>query len=249
LFDKRQIARQFDRSASRYENFDSLQRMMNDELLAWVSGCSRIVDIGCGNGRALAKIAISQPASTHVGIDISEGMLRQTLRAYPTLVPIQADMENLPLPDHSFDLVYSCAAMQWGQPDRALDEARRVLSQQGKLLLGTLVAGSLQEWRRAWELAGDASRVHDLPSANDLLEKLSDSGLQILRRRQFEHCFQYSSPESMLRDLKGLGGTHARIERPRGLLGKDTYRRFREALLGQGCTARYQILLVEAVAP
>jgi malonyl-CoA O-methyltransferase len=249
LFDKRQIARQFDRSASRYENFDSLQRMMNDELLAWAGDSSRIVDLGCGNGRALGKMAITQPDSIRIGIDISEGMLRQTVRTDPKVIPVLADMENLPLPDHSFDLVYSCAAMQWSHPGRALDEARRVLSQQGKLLLGTLVAGSLQEWQRAWELAGDTSRIHNLPSAEDLLKKLSGSGMQILRQRQFEHCFHYSSPESMLKDLKGLGGTHASIERPRGLLGKNTYGRFREALLGLGCTARYQILLVEAVSP
>lgn len=249
MFDKRQVARQFDRSASQYENFDSLQRMMNDALLDWVPVFNRVVDLGCGNGRALAKFAQTQPESTRIGVDISAGMLRQTLASDPKAIPIQADMENLPLPDHAFDLVYSCAAMQWSQPSRMLDEARRILDQRGTLLLGTLVEGSLHEWHRAWQLAGAGNRVHKLPPADELLQKLASCGMSVVRSHQFEKCFHYSSPESMLKDLKGLGGTHASIDRPRGLLGKGTYRRFREALLGLGCTARYQVLLVEAALP
>lgn len=247
MFDKRQIARQFDRSAASYGNFDSLQRLMNDELLAWLPTCQRIADLGCGNGRALAQIARSQPNTLRVGVDLSAGMLKQTRLADSNAQVVQGDIERLPLENRSFDLVYSCAALQWSQPDQSLCEIRRILQPDGRLLLGTLVAGSLSEWHQAWQIAGDASRVHQLPSAESISQSLVEQGFRLERSQCFEHALHYSSPEAMLKDLKGLGGTHAGRDRPRGLLGKNTYRRFREALLGLGCTARYQILLVDAV--
>lgn len=249
MFDKRQIARQFDRSAAQYENFDSLQRLMNDELLEWVTHCQHMADIGCGNGRALARIAKKQPQSQRIAVDISAGMLRRAQQSDPETICLQADMEQLPLASHAFDLVYSCAAMQWSQPQQVLQEMHRILRPQGQLLIGTLVAGSLKEWHQAWEMAGNNSRVHSLPEPSTILNRLTDMGFTVGRNQQIERCFHYDCPETMLQDLKGLGGTHASLSRPKGLLGKNTYRRFREALLGLGCVARYQVLLVEARLP
>lgn len=249
MFDKRQIARQFDRSASQYENFDTLQRRMNDQLLEWAKAANQVVDLGCGNGRALAQLAQTHPNAYRLAVDISAGMLQQAQQTDPQIVCLQADMENMPLAQQSFDLVYSCAAMQWSTPRGVLQEMRRVLCPGGQLLLGTFVAGSLREWHRAWELAGDTSRVHRLPEAETLLNQFAEMGFQIQHSRHIEHCFHYDQPEAMLQDLKGLGGTHASLSRPKGLLGKNTYRRFREALLGLGCVARYQVLLIEATLP
>ena len=224
MFDKRQIARQFDRSAAHYERYDGLQRLMNDELLKWVSPCNTIADLGCGSGRALARLAELDPGSVRIGVDLASAMLGQARTRDPQLLCLQADMEYLPLADQSVDLVYSCAALQWGNPDKVLLETRRILKPGGKLLLGTLVAGSLAEWHQAWMIAGKMSRVHALPEVDLLMKKLTGAGLQPLRQRRIEHCFSYATPELMLQDLKGLGGTHASADRPRGLLGKKPVR-------------------------
>ncbi len=246
LPDKRQVGRQFSRSAARYGEYDQVQRLMNQALVRWLPDYRRLLELGCADGRTLRELADRFPQRTHLALDLAAGMLAELQRQAPQLPAIQADMEQLPLTDQSCDLIYCCAALQWTHTARALQEISRVLAPGGTLLLGTLVAGSLREWQQAWERADGKPRVHQLPAAADILAQIQQAELQIDAEQHLEYCCEFSSPEALLRDIKGLGGTHAAAGRPRGLLGKHTYQRFRSALLEIGCLARYQIVLLRA---
>src|SRR5919204_4229200 len=67
-----------------------------------------VLDLGCGFG-AFARWAREMGADSVLGVDLSEKMLSRA-RAQtrtPGVTYYLADIENLELPDASFDLVYS----------------------------------------------------------------------------------------------------------------------------------------------
>ncbi len=63
----------------------------------------RVLDIGCGTGRAFEPL-IRRGWEVH-GCDVSEGMLREAARKYPDVPLRVADATNLPAYDCDFDLV------------------------------------------------------------------------------------------------------------------------------------------------
>ncbi|MCB0870977.1 MAG: class I SAM-dependent methyltransferase [Solirubrobacterales bacterium] len=89
----------------------------------------RILDLGCGTGHSFEAFA---PRET-VGVDISAealaGQDRETL---------QADIREVPLPDQSFDSIFSSHAIEHvPDPERVVSEVRRLLTADGEAIIVT----------------------------------------------------------------------------------------------------------------
>lgn len=113
------------------------QARMLAEMLRGVSGPAVIVDLGCGDGSALAVAAQRNPAHRFVGIDWSGDALRQARTLGLTVVRagVAAD---LPVADGTADVVIMSELIEHlVDPDGAVAEARRVLRPGGSLLLST----------------------------------------------------------------------------------------------------------------
>lgn len=122
-------------------------------LLAVKPG-ERVLDIGCGNARDIAKIA--ERGGQVVGVDISAGMIaaaKQELgRMGMSGITLQVgDATSLVFPDAYFDKVL-CSEVIEHIPDasQALREMRRVLRPGGSLVLSTPNKGSLYGFERYW---------------------------------------------------------------------------------------------------
>lgn len=98
---------------------------------------NRILDIGCGTGVLLAELSRAVPNAALTGIDMSAEMLdvaRQRLGRAADLR--QAAAESLPFDDAEFDVVISTSVFHFiRQPVEALHEIRRVLQENGKLVI------------------------------------------------------------------------------------------------------------------
>lgn len=91
-----------------------------------------VISIGCGSGVDTRWLA-DNGASKVVGIDISAGLLAIARSENPDIEFKEADMEQLPYPDDSFDLAYSSLAIHYlNDWTQALTEARRVLRTDGQ---------------------------------------------------------------------------------------------------------------------
>jgi SAM-dependent methyltransferase len=100
-----------------------------------------ILDLGCGTGQLLGRIAENLSPPRLVGCDFSAGMLThaaERLRAVPRLSAlVRGDALRLPFRAGVFDAVVSTEAFHWfPDHDAALAELRRVLVADGTLLLG-----------------------------------------------------------------------------------------------------------------
>lgn len=101
----------------------------------------RLLDIACGTGNA-ALIAARRGASV-VGLDAAPRLLvvaaERAGQEDLEIDWIEADMTELPFPDHSFDLVTSVFGTIFGDPDQVASEIGRVLYPSGRMAISSWV--------------------------------------------------------------------------------------------------------------
>ncbi len=103
------------------------------------TGTEEVLDLGTATGHA--ALAIAPHVRSVIGVDITPEMLEQgrrlaAERGVTNVIFRQADVEQLPVVDHSIDLVISrYSAHHWPHPERALFQVVRVLRPGGRCLL------------------------------------------------------------------------------------------------------------------
>lgn len=111
-----------------------------DLVLATMKKNSRILDVGCGGGQLAIEIARARPDLVVTGIDLSSSQLGRAKKrgaaAGAKIDFIRASALDLPLPDASFDLVYSVDSLKhWPEKGRGLGECARLLRPGGMLYI------------------------------------------------------------------------------------------------------------------
>lgn len=99
-----------------------------------VKSAKKVLDLGCGEGTRLNLILPESAEGT--GIDISPTAIKLGKSRYPKIKFIQADLEEIPLRNNDFDVVYSAYVLEHlSNPEKVLDEAARLLRKDGFLVL------------------------------------------------------------------------------------------------------------------
>ncbi len=170
---KQAVEQQFSRTADAYRTSSvhaagaDLERMV---ALAALTGHEELLDAGCGAGHT--AVALAPSARSVVAFDLSERMLAVTAqlaaeRGLDNVATRQGDVEALPFPDASFDLVVSrYSAHHWPKPLAALHEIARVLKPGGRFLLDDIVSVddyTVDTHLQTIELLRDPSHVRDHP--------------------------------------------------------------------------------------
>ncbi|MBC7817208.1 MAG: methyltransferase domain-containing protein [Planctomycetaceae bacterium] len=105
-----------------------------------LSGCSRLLEIGCGVGAQLRLLFRRYPDLHMTGVDISENQIqRARLLLAKELSAGQLELrtcrgDELPFADGSFDAIYICFVLEHvPDPTAVIREAKRVLVDGGRL--------------------------------------------------------------------------------------------------------------------
>ena len=107
----------------------------------------RVLDVGCGTGTALVSIANDVgPNGTAVGIDLADGMCRESRRALAATgldpgIVIAGDAATMPVRAGAFDALFASFVLElFDTPDilDVLAEWRRVLAPDGRLCVVSL---------------------------------------------------------------------------------------------------------------
>jgi ubiquinone/menaquinone biosynthesis C-methylase UbiE len=98
-----------------------------------------ILDVACGTGELAKLLLAKNPQQQITGIDISGSMLevaKKKLRAYSNVNLDNTSVTSLPFADESFDIIICASAFHYFEsPQLALDQMKRVLKPQGKLII------------------------------------------------------------------------------------------------------------------
>lgn len=157
------------------------ERYLLPLLLPKVAG-KRVLDLACGTGRWLERIATAGMASG-IGIDFSPAMLRvaQEKNAIRGRLA-RADCLNLPLPDASFDLAICSFALQHiGKCDELARECQRVLREPADLYISELhPTGFDAGWRTGFRDRQDALQIETMShSASEIVSAFGEAGFKL----------------------------------------------------------------------
>lgn len=157
----------------------------------------RVLEVACGTGVVTRRLREELPASsTLVATDLNEPMLDEARKLVPLagITWQQADAQELPFPDASFD-AYVCQFGLMFLPDkvRGLSEARRVLAPGGQLIANVWLSGADNE---------------HVPVIRSVLDRLyPDSPPTFL-----DVPHGYHDPERIRADLEAAGFTDAMLD-------------------------------------
>ncbi|MBD2294393.1 class I SAM-dependent methyltransferase [Anabaena sphaerica FACHB-251] len=144
---KKQI---FDRWASSYDwTFPSfIYQAIHKRLISKIElpANANVLDLGCGTGRLLNRLASEFPDLRGTGLDLSPQMLRvarQSNHHRPRLIYLEGNAESLPFAEGQFDAVFNTISfLHYSQPERVLSEVARVLAPGGRFYLVDITANN-----------------------------------------------------------------------------------------------------------
>lgn len=213
VFDRRAVRLHRDRAAPLFAHHDFLMREAAERLCERLADCRRTfpvaLDIG-SHGGMLADMLGAQVGRL-VQCDLSAAMLRRADGPR-----VAADEEMLPFAPGSFDLVLSGMSLHWvNDLPGALLQIRQTLKPDG-LFLGCMAGGeTLQELRRALieaeaEIEDGASlRVSPFADLQSLAGLLQRAGFALPVADQETITVTYPDALALMRELRGMGETHA----------------------------------------
>lgn len=136
----------FERWSSTYETsilqcilFDRVQAGLLARIPMDIAPKS-ILDIGCGTGRLLGKVAARWPSAWLIGVDPTPGMIAEARRNILGGTFHVGVAETLPIVDQSVDLVLTTVSFHhWNDQVQGLREVARVLHPGGRFLLADII--------------------------------------------------------------------------------------------------------------
>lgn len=250
--DRSALRRHFERAAER-DDAEVLSREVArrmDERLDYIRlAPRRLLDLGCGRGADLPRLAARYPEATVFAADLSPRMLAQagarasaaratglagrllrrlsgSAKAPPHFV---ADARALPVKSGSLELVWSNLMLPAvDDPLPVFAEIHRTLSVGGLLMFSTLGPDTLHELRAALP-ARRGERVHRFIDMHDLGDALVRAGFADPVMDMEMLTLTYSSLDELLADLRASGAANAASKRPRGLSGRQEWAAARAA--------------------
>ena len=108
---------------------------------------ARILDVGCGYGRTLHELYLSEFTNLS-GIDISKKMIDKGTKLYPKIILKKYDSFKFPFENNSFDAVALLAVLTCiisnNEQEKLIDEIQRVLKDDGILYINDFLINSDQ---------------------------------------------------------------------------------------------------------
>jgi malonyl-CoA O-methyltransferase len=240
--DKLAVRRSFERAAATYDDAAALQREIGQRLMEHFDGIllepTRIIDLGCGTGMSFDALRKRFPGGDLIGMDFALPMLKKARARTSWLRRVVGqntarlacgDAERLPVRSASIQLVFSNLALQWCRPELAFAEAARVLEPGGLFMFSTFGPDTLKELRSAFAAVDGDEHVNTFIDMHDLGDTLVHSGFADPVMEMEVVTLEYFRVEDVARDLKAIGAHNSLPGRPRGLGGRERWKRVKES--------------------
>ena len=144
----------FDGQAAEYDGRDTYYYSQNGKISCRdIAGqikdisYTSLLDVGCGTG-FLFEVLVRQRPAKYCGADLSDEMIRVAKEKHIDGAEfIVSSADKLPYPDESFDIVTCSQSFHhYPYPEKAMQEAWRVLKKDGLYILSDTGIGGIGGW-------------------------------------------------------------------------------------------------------
>lgn len=176
-----------------------------------VSRGTKLLDLGCGAGGA--SVLAAQLGANVTGVDASTNLIEVARERMPE-TPFQVgEIEDLPFPDGSFDVVFAANVFQFADDQRkAVREARRVLDRGGRLVVGMWCEPERNEMGVFMKAIGplmpptpESPSPPSIAVRENLVELLEGSGFHVAGEGEVACEFSFSNREELRRGMMSPG--------------------------------------------
>ena len=171
--------------------FNALMNTMTLDLLA-VQPADRVLEVGFGGGDLIGRIAERAAEGFVAGVDFAPEMVERCAGRYRVLVEAGrvafrcANAEALPYPDAHFSKACTVNTLYfWDNPASVLGELRRVLVEDGLLVVGF----SPKKEMETRPFAAHGFTLYDEEAVRKLMESAGFGAVQIMPGQAGKHTF------------------------------------------------------------
>jgi len=229
------VRRRFDAAAGTFDgaavlHTEARSRML-ERLALFRLEPKSVLDVGAATGAGSAALVALYPEAHVIAVDASLPMAWQAAKKAPEAAVFAGDAHELPVEDHSVDLVFANLLLPWVDPQVVLREFARVLRRDGLVMFTSFGPDTLLELRRAWSTVDEQIHVHGFIDLHDLGDLTARAGLSEPVMDVDRLQIRYSSLTDLIADLRGTGAVNSAAGRSTGLTGRGRWQAFENALL------------------
>jgi malonyl-CoA O-methyltransferase len=198
-----------------------------------------ILDAGCGTGYCARYLSRHYSNANVKGIDLALGMIEyaknkqrieKQKKDFSWIDYQQGNVETLPYPDYSFDLVFSNLVFQWVKdPIHAFLEIQRVLKPKGHFIFSSLEEHTLHELKTSWMSVDSKKHVNNFLTYAQFQHQFQSIPFRTLKIFCEKTIIDYQNIKELMRDLKAIGAHNLDQQRAKGLLGKNKWNQLKKA--------------------
>ena len=212
---KEKVLFNFNRSAKTYDAVAHVQKESAGHLASMVkdhfvlnntSGVPQILDVGAGTGFVAEALYKEYPHAHFTLNDIAPAMLagaQKKLGYIPSLSLNSDDAEIARFPGSPYDLIASNLALQWFENWQ--QGLLNLSSQTGCLAFSTLMDGTFEEWKKAYDDLGLPFSSPPYPSYKILHDFVHALKYGDIVTDQKTFTLSFVTPKEFLRYIKNLG--------------------------------------------
>ena len=187
LFEKTLIIQAF----KPYENDMRQGKWLSNQM--GIKGNEKILECGCGVGGVMKQLKKIHPNIDIQGINISDGqvnMANKILKDFDNCDVSVGNFMKTNYKDNTFDVVYFCESMGYGDFEKTINESVRILKPNGKLYIKEIVTKCDEDKLSKKELDNlnhfiDSwfYNVYDIKTIINKIEKIG--GLKLIKNNRF----------------------------------------------------------------
>lgn len=218
LLEQKLIQYNFDHAAKTYNAHANMQKITASKIADYLiynnyNPTALILDLGSGPGTLPGKL------DNTILYDISLGMLKK--RTHEENICINGTATKLPFMDKIFNLIISNLMIQWSrEKDQVLNEANRVLHDDGIFIFTTLIDKSLWQLENAWKKLDNCEHIINFATKDDYIDLATDAGFDVLATEEWEYTEDFNEIDSLLRSFKLTGTSIPKSTCNQGLGGR-----------------------------
>lgn len=176
----KQAIKTYDKIAKLYADYTEC-KLMQYQLSKFTSILpgKKVLDVGCGVGRDVSYM--TEDGLDIVGIDISEGLLKEAKKRYPKAKFKKMDFRKMTFKANSFDGIWSMASLihtEREEMPKVLKEFSRVLKKNGVVYLAVVEGEGEEEIKK--EKYENEPRTYIYYKLTEIEKYLTDAGFQIM---------------------------------------------------------------------